>query len=282
MDLVVLEKYSFTLTFLAYMVASIIYVLYLAYKNENMVKIGTLATAIGFVTNTAFLVFRWMISGHAPFVNGFEFLMAFTWGIAGIYLFAEWRYKLSIIGAFVMPVAWLLLAWIALKMPEQARNAENLMPALQSDWLTIHVATAMVSYGAFALSFGTSIMYLIKKPMEESKSRSDFNKRMPSLDVLDDISYKFIAVGFPLLSLVIITGAIWAEFAWGRYWSWDPKETWSLITWLVYAAYLHARFTYGWRGKRAAWMSILGFVFVLFTFFGVNYVLQGIHSYGGS
>lgn len=282
MDLVVLEEYSFTLTFLAYMVASIIYILYLSYKNENMAKIGTLAAAIGFITNSAFLILRWIISGRAPFINGFEFIMSFTWGIAGIYLFAEWRYRLRIIGAFVIPVAWLLLAWVALKMPESARNAENLMPALQSNWLTIHVATAMVSYGAFALSFGTSIMYLIKKPMEEGRSRSEFNRRMPSLDILDDISYKFIAVGFPLLSIVIISGAIWAEFAWGRYWSWDPKETWSLITWLVYAAYLHARFTYGWRGSRAAWMSILGFAFVLFTFFGVNYVLSGIHSYGAS
>ncbi len=281
MDLVTLEQYSFTATFVAYMVASAIYIIYLAYKNENMARVATLATAVGFLTNSAFLVLRWKISGHPPFVNGYEFLLSFTWGIAGTYLFAEWRYNLRIIGAFVMPVAWLILAWIALKMPEQAKTASNLMPALQSNWLTIHVATAMVSYGAFALSFGTSIMYLIKQSMERNRSRSEFNKRMPSLDVLDNIGYKFIAVGFPLLSIVIISGAIWAEFAWGRYWSWDPKETWSLITWLVYAAYLHARFTYGWRGNKAAWMSIIGFAFVLFTFFGVNYFLSGLHAYGG-
>ena len=281
MDLVTLEHYSFTVTFIAYMVASLLYIVYLGYKNENMAKLATLATIVGFITNTALLLLRWKISGHAPFVNGFEFLVSFTWGIAGIYLLAEWRYKLRIIGAFVMPVAWLLLAYIAVIMPPQMKNAENLMPALQSNWLTIHVATAMVSYGAFTLAFGVSIMYLIKQSIENNKSYSDFNKRMPALDVLDDISYKFIAVGFPLLLMVIVSGAIWAEYAWGRYWSWDPKETWSLITWLVYAAYLHARFTYGWRGSRAAWMSILGFAFVLFTFFGVNYVLSGIHSYGG-
>jgi len=281
MDLVTLEQQSFTATFIAYGVASLIYVIYLGYKNESFARLGTIATIIGLITNTAFLVLRWKISGHAPFVNGYEFLLSFTWGIAVIYLYAEWRYRMRIIGAFVMPIAWFLLAWVAMKMPEQARNAGNLMPALQSNWLTIHVATAMVSYGAFALSCGTSIMYLVKKVLEANNSKSSFNKRLPSLDVLDDMSYKAIAIGFPLLSAVIITGAIWAEFAWGRYWSWDPKETWSLITWLVYAAYLHARFTYGWRGNKAAWMSVLGFAFVLFTFFGVNYFLSGLHAYGG-
>lgn len=280
MDLVALENFTFTVTFIAYMVAAFLYIGFLGFKNDKLGIAATLATVTGLIVNTALLGVRWKISGHVPFVNGFEFLVSFAWGIAAIYLIAEWKYKLKVIGAFVMPVAWLLLAYIAVIMPEQQRNAENLMPALQSNWLNIHVATAMVAYGAFALSFGTSIMYLIKQNMEINKSRSDFSKRMPALDILDDISYKFIAVGFPLLTIVIISGAIWAEFAWGRYWSWDPKETWSLITWLVYAAYLHARFTYGYKGKRAAWMSIVGFIFVLFTFFGVNYVLSGIHSYG--
>lgn len=280
MDLVTLERYSFSATYIAYMAAAIIYIVYLAYKNENLARLGTLATFVGFLTNTVLLGARWVVSGHPPFVNGFEYLVSFTWGIALIYMLAEWRYKMRIIGAFVMPLAWILLSYIVIIMPEAQRNAENLMPALQSNWLHLHVATAVISYSAFAISLGTSIMYLIKQNMENKKSKSDFNKRMPSLEILDDISYKFIAIGFPLLSIVIISGAIWAEYAWGRYWSWDPKETWSLITWLVYAAYLHARFTYGWRGAKAAWMSILGFAFVLFTFFGVNYVLSGIHSYG--
>lgn len=281
MDLVLLEDYSYTVTFIAYMVASILFIAYLGIKNENLAKTATLATVIGFITNTAFMIFRWQITGRAPFVNGFEFLMSFTWGIAGAYLWAQWRYKLRIIGAFVMPVAWLLLAWIALKLPEQSRNAENLMPALQSDWLTIHVITAMVSYGGFALAFGTSIMFLIKHSMENNNSKSNFNKRMPSLDILDDIGYKAIAIGFPLLSIVIISGAIWAEYAWGRYWSWDPKETWSLITWFVYAGALHARFVRGWGGKRIAWIAIIGFISVVFTYFGVNFLLAGLHSYAG-
>ncbi|HWI54656.1 MAG TPA: c-type cytochrome biogenesis protein CcsB [Desulfobacteria bacterium] len=280
MDLLALENYTFQATYFAYFIASAIYIIYLGYKNEDLAKIGTLATLIGFVANTVTLGARWVQTGHPPFVNGYEYLVSFSWGIALVYLLAERIYKMRIIGGFVMPVAWLVLSYIVVAMPPERRNAENLMPALQSNWLHIHVATAIIAYAAFALALGTSIMFLLKKSMENNNSKSDFNKRLPALDVLDDISYKFIAVGFPLLSAVIVTGAIWAEYAWGRYWSWDPKETWSLITWLVYAAYLHARFTYGWRGTKAAWMSILGFVFVLFTFFGVNYLLSGIHAYG--
>lgn len=281
MDLFTTEHYMFTATFIAYMIAALLYIVYLGFKNENMARVATLATVVGFITNTVFLAVRTVISGHPPFVNGYEFLLSFTWGISGIYLLAQWRYKLRVIGAFVMPIAWLILAWIAIKMPEQSKNAENLMPALQSYWLYIHVFTSIISYAAFAVSFGTSIMYLFKNSMERNKSKSELNKRIPSLDVLDDISYKFIAVGILFLLIVIISGAIWAEFAWGRYWSWDPKETWSLITWLVYAAYLHARFTYGVRGVGAAVMSLFGFIFVLFTFFGVNYFLSGLHAYGG-
>lgn len=278
MDYASMESISFTITFIAYMAASFLYLVYMVQKNEKIGGICTAVTAIGFAANTAVLIFRTLVAGRAPFTSGYEFLMCFAWGIVIVYLFAEWKYKLKVIGAFVVPVAWLLVAYIAVIMPPEQRTAQNLMPALQSNWLHIHVATAMFSYGAFALSLGTSIMYLIKNAQGQSKS--DFYKRLPSLEILDDLSYKFIAFGFPLLSIVIISGAIWAEFAWGRYWSWDPKETWSLITWLVYAAYLHARFTYGWRGSRAALMSILGFMFVLFTFFGVNYFLSGIHAYG--
>jgi cytochrome c-type biogenesis protein CcsB len=281
-DYASLESISFTITFLTFMAASFLYMVYLVQKNEKLGDISTAVTGIGFVANTAVLIFRWLDAGRPPFTSGYEFLMCFTWGIIIAYLFAEWKYKLKVIGAFVLPTAWLLTAYIAVIMPPEQRAAqEYLMPALQSNWLHIHVITAMFSYGAFAVSLGTSIMYLIKESLEKGRSRGDMVKRLPSLEILDDLSYKFIAFGFPLLSIVIISGAIWAEYAWGRYWSWDPKETWSLITWLVYAAYLHARFTYGWRGSRAAIMSIVGFLFVLFTFFGVNYFLAGIHSYGG-
>ncbi len=279
MDLSQLENVLFYATFGAYLVAAVLYIVHLVNKNDALGKGATIATVVGFLANLAALIIRTMITKHAPFANGYEFLLSFACGIVLVYLFAEYKYKMKVIGAFVLPVAWLILAYVMVLMPADQKMPGDLFPALQSNWLTFHVITAMFSYGAFAVSFGIGIMYLIKESLVKNKSRSVLNDRLPDASILDEMSYRFVAFGFPLLSLVIITGAIWAEYAWGRYWSWDPKETWSLITWLVYAAYLHARFTFGWRGKRAAIMSVIGFVAVLFTFFGVNYLLPGLHSY---
>ena len=282
MDLNSLEQAAFIITFLAYTVSMLLYIVYLANKSENVGKIATAITAVGLFANTAAIILRWVITKHPPLSNGYEFLLSFTWGIVLVYLFAEFKYKIKTIGAFVIPVAFFILSYVLLIMPAAEKVAGNMPPVLRSNWLTFHVFTAMLAYGAFAVSFGVSIMYLIKDNMEKNKSKSSFSKRLPALEVLDDMSYKFIIFAFPLLSLVIISGAIWAEYTWGQYWSWDPKETWSLITWFIYTAYLHARVTYGWKGKKAAIMSIVGFAAVMFTFFGVNYLLSGLHSYGKS
>jgi len=198
-----------------------------------------------------------------------------------VYLFAEFRYKLRSLGAFVMPIPFLLLMFIIMSMGPEERIAQAVPPALKSQWLTFHVITAMFAYGAFAVSFGLGIMYLLKLSKEGNgeKLSQGIVSRFPSLEVLDELAYKVVGFAFPLLTLCIITGAIWANYAWGTYWSWDPKETWSLITWIIYAGYLHARLMYGWKGKRAAWMAVFGFAAVLFTFFGVNYFLPGLHSY---
>ena len=152
------------------------------------------------------------------------------------------------------------------------------MPALRSYWLAVHVSAAVIAYGSFAISFAVSIAYLLKDK-KEVDFHSRLNTQLPALKVLDDISYQLIFVGLPFLTIMLVTGAVWAEYAWGAFWSWDPKETWALITWLVYAAYLHTRFLKGFKGKRAAWLSVLGFVAVIFTFFGVSYLLPGMHSY---
>ena len=176
-----------------------------------------------------------------------------------------------------MPVPFLLLMFIIMSMGPEERLAQAIPPALKSQWLTFHVITAMFAYGAFAISFGLGLMYLLKgRALAKSSHKTS---RLPSLEFLDELSYKIVGFAFPLLTLCIITGAIWANYAWGTYWSWDPKETWSLITWIIYAGYLHARLMYGWKGKRAAWMAVFGFLAVLFTFFGVNYFLPGLHSY---
>jgi cytochrome c-type biogenesis protein CcsB len=163
-------------------------------------------------------------------------------------------------------------------------DIQPLVPALKSNWLISHVVSCFVGYAAFAVSFGVSILYLFRARSEKRspKSSESFWDFLPSSSALDEIGYKTIAIGFPLLTIGIVTGAFWANVAWGTYWSWDPKETWSLIVWLIYAAYLHARITRGWRGKRAAILSIVGFIATLFCYLGVNLILSGLHSYGGA
>jgi ABC-type transport system involved in cytochrome c biogenesis permease subunit len=176
-----------------------------------------------------------------------------------LFLLVEYKYRLGILGSFLLPVVFLIIFYASFL----SKQIVPLPPALESYWLGIHVTLAFLSYGAFVLSFVTGVMYLI----------------LPSIETLDYLSYKSISLGFPLLTLGIITGALWANNAWGSYWSWDPKETWSLITWLIYASYLHARVIAGWRGRKAAYLSIVGFGCVLFTYFGVNLLLGGLHSY---
>lgn len=278
MDFIKVEDWSFYVTFAAYLIATLLYFTYAAFRNENLGKGGTLAAAVGLLANTVLLLVRWKNAGHPPLSNGYEFLVSFTWGIVLIYMFAEWKYNLRMLGAFVMPVAWLLLAAVLMFLWEQ-RTPSELMPVLRSNWLYIHVATSIISYGAFAVSFGLAVMYLIKEAGERSGSQGALVRVLPATTTLEELAYRFIVFGFIFLSIVIISGAIWAEFAWGRYWSWDPKETWSLITWIIYAAYLHTRLMLDWRGRRAIFFAILGFIAVLFTFFGVNYFLPGLHSY---
>jgi cytochrome c-type biogenesis protein CcsB len=157
---------------------------------------------------------------------------------------------------------------------------EPLIPALQSNWLIAHVITCFFGYAAFALSFGISLMFLLKRLHTRGKSNI-FLRLIPGPDILDDLNYQMVVIGFLMLTLGIITGSVWAHSAWGSYWSWDPKETWSLITWLIYACVLHSRLVRGWRGKRIAILSLIGFSCVLFTYFGVNY-LAGLHSYAQS
>ena len=163
------------------------------------------------------------------------------------------------------------------------QDIKPLIPALQSNWLLAHVVTCFIGYGAFAVAAGIGILYLLKNLAGQRKlAQNNPLSMLPELPVLDDLTHKTIIFGFMWLTAGIITGAVWANEAWGTYWSWDPKETWSIITWFVYALALHARFTRGWNGTRIAWLAILGFLSVLFTYFGVNFVLSGLHSYGAS
>ena len=276
-----LEITAFYSLVMASTLGMLLYWIWIGSKKEFVGQFATFLTIIALVASTAAIILRMIISGHAPLSNGYEFILTFVWGIMAVYLFAEVRYKLRSLGAFVMPIPFLLLIFIIMSMGPEERIAQAIPPALKSQWLTFHVITAMLAYGAFAISFGLGIMYLLKWSKEgkgEKLNSKGIVSRFPALEALDELSYKVVKFAFPLLTLCIITGAIWADYAWGTYWSWDPKETWSLITWIIYAAYLHARLMYGWKGQRAAWMVVFGFAAVLFTFFGVNYLLPGLHS----
>ena len=184
--------------------------------------------------------------------------------------------KNRIIGAFVMPFPFLAMAYASLS-PNISDRIQPLLPALKSNWLIAHVVACFIGYAAFAIAFGLSIMYLIKE--KDAQGNSRLLERFPKTVVLDELNHQMVMFGFLFLSVGIITGAVWANSAWGRYWGWDPKETWSLITWFIYATLLHARLTRGWHGRRIAFLSVAGFAAVMFTYFGVN-LLPGLHSYG--
>lgn len=258
-----------------YLASAAFYVYYLYRTKDAISRKAYLLLLIGFVLHTIAITVRGLTARHFPATNLFESLSLFSWMIAGGYLLLEWRYKIPILGSFVAPLN--SLGVLVATLNPQAITP--LPPALKSAWLYIHAATSFLGEGAFALAFVVSFVYLIQERYIRKKKLGGLFQKLPSLSQLDDLNYKLLTLGFPFLTLGIITGAIWAQYAWGSYWSWDPKETWSLITWLIYAAILHGRMTVGWRGRRAAILSVIGFGAVLFTFLGVNLLLPGLHSY---
>lgn len=263
-----------------YGLAGLLYIFTWVFHKEMAGKTATWVTLMAWLGNTVGILLRWHESyqmeggyGHAPLSNIYESLVFFAWTIGVIYLLVERRYKNRIIGCFAIPLAFFALAYASFGT---SAKIQPLIPALKSNWLIAHVATCFIGYAAFALAFGISIMYLLKK---DDQAVAGILGRLPDASLLDELTHQLIMFGFLFLTAGIVTGAVWANSAWGRYWGWDPKETWSLITWFVYATLLHARLMRGWRGKRIAVLSIVGFAAVLFTYFGVN-LLPGLHSYG--
>jgi len=270
-----------SITTFVYGVAAFLYIFSFVFKKPFAGRLGTWTSLAGVSGNIAGIILRWVESyrlgiGHAPLSNLYESLVFFSLVIAVVYLVIERSYANRIIGAFTTPLAFLAMAYASLS-PNISDRIQPLVPALKSNWLIAHVISCFIGYAAFAIAFGLSIMLILKQ--NNNKKENSFLKLFPDLKVLDELSHQMIMFGFLFLSAGIITGAVWANSAWGRYWGWDPKETWSLITWFIYATLLHARFTKGWQGKRLAYLSIIGFSAVLFTYFGVN-LLPGLHSYG--
>ncbi len=321
-----------------YGTAGFLYISAWIFRKQVLGQVASWIALVGLIGNTAGILMRWVESyqlgiGHAPFSNLYESLVFFAWVIVLIYLIIERKIQNRIIGAFTTPIACLVMAFASLKQGIPSA-IEPLIPALKSNWLIAHVITCFIGYAAFALAFGVSAMYLMKKGRDDetviwveiakpvtlfifawlfsrvlfvqswlsavlvavpicvvfyafvllarhmsAESKARLLDRFPEPRVLDELVYQLILLGFLFLSVGIITGAVWANSAWGRYWGWDPKETWSLITWFIYATLLHARLMRGWHGRRIAFLSIFGFAAVLFTYFGVN-LLPGLHSYG--
>ena len=265
-----------------YGLAAVLYVFSLVFRKETPGRLASWVALAGCIGNAAGLALRWYESyqigggyGHAPLSNIYESLTFFAFTITVIYLLVERRYQSRVIGAFALPLAFLALAYASFGTSDKI---QPLIPALKSNWLIAHVITCFIGYSAFGVAFGISIMYLFTTGRRGEPGGAILS-RMPDTTMLDELTHQLIMFGFLFLTVGIITGAVWANSAWGRYWGWDPKETWSFITWLIYAAILHFRLMRGWRGKRIAVLSIIGFAAVLFTYFGVN-LLPGLHSYG--
>ncbi len=241
-------------------------------------RIGLSLAWLGFGLHAAAFVARGLATERMPLGNMYEFVLGGTLAAMGVWLFWSTRRDVRWAGLFVVgPV----LLFLGLAVTVLYVEAGDLVPALHSWWLVIHVSAATLCAGLFTVGAVTSALFLLQSRWERTGVTNGFARRLPASETLDRISYRTLAFAFPIWTFAVIAGAIWAEAAWGRYWGWDPKETWAFITWLIFAGYLHARATAGWRGKRAAIIALVGFASFVFNFVGVNIWIPGLHSYGG-
>ncbi len=271
-----------------FVMATVAYFIALAARSDYAGKVASALTWSAVVMGFTGMMVRWRESylmgadiGHIPVSNLYEVFILFCLITALIYLFYEGRYRTRAMGGFVLLVisaAVAFLLWYA--FTRDAHHIQPLVPALQSYWMKIHVPANFVGYGAFALAAMVGVAWLVRKRADRVAPQGFVATRLPPAEMLDDVMYKAIALGFAFFTVATILGALWAAEAWGGYWSWDPKETWALIVWLNYAAWLHMRLTRGWRGAPLAWWAIIGLFVTLFAFLGVNMFLSGLHSYG--
>ena len=306
-------------TFAALMIATALYWLSVAFRRIPLLhELGTGAAAVAMLSTTGLLSARWLETGHFPASNLYESLFFLCWCVLTVHLFAEALARQRLVGVFTMPVTLAMVAFSSFTLPPAMKAGGPLVPALQSNWLMMHVSVMILSYGALMVGSLTAIAYLVVTWKEKDSElrgssigtgafqRAEYTdsplaslsfggeatatfspapvaqslRRSTLAETLDNVGYRLIGLGFPLLTIGIIAGAVWANEAWGSYWSWDPKETWSIITWFIFAAYLHSRITRGWQGKRPAILAAVGFVSVWITYLGVNFLAKGLHSYG--
>ncbi len=266
----------FPLVIFLYLASTAAYLAYLFKQKEPLERKGFYLLLSGFVCHTASIVLSWVQEGHIPAYNMHGNLVIAGWAVAGVFLLFRYRLKLKILGVYAAPLAAMIVLSAAL-LPNEP-NQEVTANLFSSLWLVLHVICIFIGEAAFALACGAGVLYLVQENAIKTKSNRFFFKRLPSLELLDSTGYACIVTGFTMLTAGLITGIVYAETTWGRFWSWDPKEVWSAISWLLYAALIHGRLTAGWRGRRAAYMAIIGFIVLLFTFFGVNFFMEGHHG----
>ena len=309
MDWDQIQNFSSNIVFGILLFSMLTYWLSLFFFNwtNNLSKIGRGGAIIANFLLFFILCSRWIIAGYFPLSNLYESLLFLTWTLLSIYLYVEYTTKSKLIGAILIPVTVLINGFTNLTLSVEMQKSSPLVPSLQSNWLMMHVSMMMLSYATLIMGSLLCILFLIisnyqdinLKSIDESttplynvmldyyeakfiSSSYDVSElgKLKLLSSLDNWSYRIIGLGFPFLTIGIIAGGVWANEAWGSYWSWDPKETWALITWIVFATYLHSRITKGWEGKKTAILGSLGFFIIWICYLGVNFLGKGLHSYG--
>nr|YP_009497921.1 CcsA [Gracilaria changii]ART65185.1 CcsA [Gracilaria changii] len=287
---ILMENNYINISFALFLINLMIYWTNVALKRSNILqRLGTIINISANLALSISLILRWIYNGYFPLSNLYESLIFLTWGLSFLQLILERKNKSPFIGAITTPVGLFTIGFASLSLPDTMKRAAPLVPALRSNWLMMHVSIMIISYAALILGSLLSILFLVLYTIRSTRTNqinlnSNYSiqqlSRINLLQSIDNLSYRIIGLGFPLLTVGIIAGAVWANEAWGSYWSWDPKETWALITWLVFAAYLHSRLNKAWQGKKPAILASVGFVVVWICYLGVNFLGQGLHSYG--
>ncbi len=258
-----------------YLLGSLGYILFIIFQLKPMARISYGVILVGFLSHTLAIGSWYIQTGFFPIQNLGESLSLFAYAIIGMYLLIQLRFNILVLGSFLSPLAAVMMISSSFLHP-QAGPAN---PLLRNLWLMVHVGTIFLGNGVFAIAFLAGIMYLIQERQIKSKHLGLFYHRLPSLEVLDSLNYNCLILGFPLLTLGMLSGAIFSQYTLGIFWRWDAKEVWSLITWLIYAVLLHGRLVTGWRGRRSAMISIIGFLVLTFSFLGINFLVKGYHSF---
>ncbi len=260
---------------LVYWLATVFFILYIVFQKNRFYKMGLWTIFFGFMCHTIILIQNTISHGYLPVVDLKQAIFFWAWVLVGVFLIFQFRFNLKVIGAFLSPLASIMILTSSF-LPAKTRAVS---PLVKNLWLSFHIAFIFLGQAILAMAFVVSIMYLLQEREIKQKHLGAMSVRLPSLSTLDQLNHYCIIYGFPLLTIGMISGSIYAQFTLGSYWRWDPKEVWSLITWLVYAILVHERLTVGWRGRRAAIMAIIGFGVMLFSLLGVGIFLKGYHSF---